>query len=149
MHYDTTLPQAVAKLDQLVDEWRQLLADMSHTANDPGSQANRLQSLALDALETEISSTIGSVKYKRSQARDLAEQQRDQDAEQAAQLQRDTAAAATRERLRQLSTCQRLVNQDDATSHCEREQFHTGACQTGVQLQAAQERRDAGASTTA
>ena len=91
MHYDTTLNQAVAQLDNLVDEWRKLREGID--------AADRLQVLALDALESEISSVIGSVRFKRGQAKDLAEQQADQDR----QRRKEEQTEATRERLEDLT----------------------------------------------
>ncbi len=98
MHYDTTLTQAVAAFDRLVSEYQQLRRDIDEKLTGP--TPTRLQSLALDALESEISSTIGSVKYKRGQARDLAEQQADQERERQAEEQQ---ADATRQRLTDLT----------------------------------------------
>ena len=71
MHHDTTLDQAVAQLDALFDEWRDLLRLMAN----PGLHApsDRIQVLALEALEAELRETIGAVQYRRQQARDMTQ----------------------------------------------------------------------------
>jgi len=94
MHYSTTLAQALATFDRLTDEHQQLREDIQDTT--PG----RLQELALDALESELSTTISAVTYRRRDERDKAEKAAQ---EKLDDEQRDQEEA-TRERLRSLTT---------------------------------------------
>lgn len=101
MHHATTLPQAIARADRLIDEWQQLRDATQDTT--PG----RLQELAIVQLETDISDTLSAIRYRRQQAHDQAErdaqiklddEQRDRE-EQEQQRQE----LATKQRLQELT----------------------------------------------
>lgn len=122
MHYSTTLAQALATFDRLTEEHQQLREDIADTT--PG----RLQELALDALESELSTTISAVTYRRRDERDKAEKaaQEKLDDEQRDQEEQ------TRERLRMLTSDDELTAQQHlAHDHANAEQRRRDAEQRG------------------